>query len=67
LREAGLSKKDATSASSKFNEILKIRDEVKKQVETAPSQSEFDADDEKAILEALKERSLLKKLDKRLK
>jgi len=67
LREAGLSKKDATSASSKFNEILKIRDEVKKEVETAPSQSEFDADDEKAILEALKERSLLKKLDKRLK
>lgn len=67
LREVGLSKKDATSASSKFNEILKVRDEVKKEVETAPNQSEFDADDEKVILQALKERALLKKLDKRLK
>ena len=54
-------------SSSKFNEILKVRDEVKKEVETAPNQSEFDADDEKVILQALKERALLKKLDKRLK
>ena len=65
LRDAGLSRKDATSASSKFNEILKARDENKEVVETAPIQSEPDADEE-AILEALKERKLLKKLNQKL-
>jgi len=66
LRDAGLSRKDATSASSKFNEILKARDEVKPVIETAPIQGEPDADDEMAILEALKERKLLKKLNQKL-
>ena len=65
LRDAGLSRKDATSASSKFNEILKTRDEIKPVIETAPIQGEPDADEE-AILEALKERKLLKKLNQKL-
>jgi phage head maturation protease len=66
LREAGLSRKDATSASSKFNEILKTRDALQEEVITPPSQSESDADDEK-ILAMLAERELLKILSTRLK
>ncbi|NDB58295.1 hypothetical protein EB001_07605 [bacterium] len=67
LRDAGLSKKDATSASSKFNEILKSRQEVEEVINTPPSLSESDAGDEEAILEALAERELLKKLSTRIK
>ena len=67
LRDAGLSKKDATSASSKFNEILKSRQEVTEVINTPPSLSESDAGDEEAILEALAERELLKTLSTRIK
>jgi phage head maturation protease len=66
LREAGLSRKDATSASSKFNEILKTRDALQEEVITPPSQSESDADDEK-MLAMFAERELLKILSTRLK
>ena len=41
-------------------------DKIKKEIETAPIQGEPDADEESAILEALKERKLLKKLNKKL-
>lgn len=67
LRDAGLSKKDATSASSKFNEILKSRIEIEEVINTPPSLSESDAGDEEAILEALAERELLKTLSTRIK
>ena len=68
LRDAKLSRKDATTASSIFKQILATRDENKIQVEKAPIQSDADAVvDEQAILKAFEERELLKKLNNRLK
>jgi len=68
LRDAKLSRKDATTASSIFKQILATRDEPEVQVEKAPIQSEADAVvDEQAILKAFEERELLKKLNNRLK
>ena len=69
LRDAKLSRKDATTASSIFKQILATRDEPEVQVEKAPIQSDADAvvDENEAILKAIEERELLKKLNNRLK
>ena len=69
LRDAKLSRKDATTASSIFKQILATRDEPKVELEKAPIQSEADAvvDENEAILKAIEERDLLKKLNNRLK
>ena len=69
LRDAKLSRKDATTASSIFKQILAVRDESKIVNEIAPIQSESDAvvDEQEAILKALEERDLLKTLNNRLK
>ena len=68
LRDAKLSRKDATTASSIFKQILATRDEPKVEVEKAPIQSEPDAVvDEQAILNSIAEKELLKKLNNRLK
>lgn len=68
LRDAKLSRKDATTASSIFKQILATRDEPEVSVEKAPIQSEADAvvNEQEAILKALEERDLLKKLNNRL-
>ena len=68
LRDAKLSRKDATTASSIFKQILATRDEPKVEVEKAPIQSDADAvvNEQEAILKALEERDLLKKLNNRL-
>jgi HK97 family phage prohead protease len=75
LREAGVAKKDATTASSVFKRVLEKRDAPKK-VEVTPQQSdsgavvkpeakeEFDAG---ALLEAFAHRELAKALEKRIK
>ena len=63
LREAGLSKKDATTASSILKKLIESRDAVKPVIEDTPKTSESDAVDEASILAALEERELLKKLD----
>jgi HK97 family phage prohead protease len=69
LRDAKLSRKDATTASSIFKQILATRDEPEINVEKAPIQSEADAvvNEEDQLLKAFEERELLKKLNKRLK
>ena len=68
LREAGVSRKDATTASSIFKKVLEMRD-ASKPDEVAPTQSEPEAVVEEAdtILKALEERELLKALSKRIK
>jgi len=68
LRDAKLSRKDATTASSIFKQILATRDENKIVDEKAPIQSDADAVvNEEEILKAFAERELLKKLNNRLK
>jgi len=63
LRDAKLSRKDATTASSIFKQILATRDEPKVEIENTPIQSEADAvvNETEEILKALAERELLKK------
>ena len=67
LREAGISQKGATTASSIFKKLLEQRDAVGS-LESTPTQSDSDAvvDDAKALLEALQLRELAKALDKHL-
>jgi transposase-like protein len=68
LRDAKLSRKDATTASSIFKKIIETRDEPIVVSEKAPIQSDADAVvNEQAILDALAERDLLKTLNNRLK
>ena len=68
LREAGLSRKDATTASSVLKKLLESRDATKVVTEVAPNPSESEAVvDADAILRALEERELLKALSTRLK
>ena len=68
LREAGLSRKDATTASSVLKKLLESRDATKAVTEVAPIPSESEAVvDADAILRALEERELLKALSNRLK
>ena len=69
LRDAKLSRKDATTASSIFKQILATRDEPEIQTENTPIQSDADAvvNENEEILKALAERELLKQLNNRLK
>jgi len=68
LREAGVSRKDATTASSIFKKVLEVRD-APKSVEVAPTQSEPVAvvEEAEAILKAIEQRELVKALSKRIK
>jgi hypothetical protein len=69
LRDAGLHKKDATTASSIFKKILAERD-VPKQLEVTPNQGEPDAvvnEEADALLAVLEARELVAALEKRLK
>lgn len=69
LREAGLSKKGATTASSVFKKILEQRDAVKEVVKEAPQLGELEAvvNEADEILKALELRELSKALSKRIK
>jgi phage head maturation protease len=70
LRDAGLSRKDATTASSILKKVLEQRDvEPKAITEVAPQQGELEAvvNEADAILKALQERELLKALSNRIK
>ena len=69
LRDAGLSRKDATTASSTLKKLLEQRDAKQVEVQVAPVQSEPEAVVEEAddILEALEKRELLKQLSNRIK
>ena len=69
LRDAGLSKKYATTATSIFKKILEQRDVVKETIKEAPTQGEPVAVVKEAdsILKALEDRELLKALSKRIK
>jgi HK97 family phage prohead protease len=69
LRDAGLSRKDATTASSILKKVLEQRDAEPKTVEVAPQLGELEAvvNDADKILEALEQRELLKQLNKRIK
>jgi HK97 family phage prohead protease len=69
LREAGLSKKDAVTSASVFKKVLEQREAEPESIETAPAQSDSDAEVTEAqeILAILERRELLKQLDQRLK
>ena len=69
LRDAGLSKKGATTASSVFKKILESRDVKEEVLEEAPQSGEPKAvvNEADTILKALEERALLKALSKRIK
>lgn len=67
LREAGISRQVATTATSIFKKVLEQRDATKA-LENTPNQSDADAVDEaQALLKALELRELSKALEKRLK
>jgi len=68
LREAGLSKKVATTAASIFKQVMEKR-EAPKKLEETPQKSDSDAvvNEADAVLKALEERELLKALSKRIK
>jgi len=69
LRDAGLSRKDATTASSVLKKVLEMRDAEPKAIEEAPQPSESEAvvNEAETILKALEERELLKALSNRIK
>jgi HK97 family phage prohead protease len=68
LREAGLCRKDATTASLLFDKILLAREAQQENVEKPQIVSESDAvAEEAAILEALMQRELMQALNARLK
>lgn len=69
LRDAGLSRKDATTASSILKKVLEQRDAEPVTVEVAPQLGELEAVVSQAdeILKALEQRDLLKQLSKRIK
>ena len=69
LRDAGLSKKGATTASSVFKKILELRDASKEVIKETPQPSELEAvvNEADTVLKALEERELLKALSKRIK
>lgn len=69
LREAGVDKHDATTASSIFKKVLEQRDATNV-LEATPSRSDSDAvvnEEAQAILDALEQRELLKAIEKRIK
>ena len=69
LRESGLSRKDATTASLIFKRAIDERDAVDSDLEQSPTQRESDAvvTEADAILKAIEQRELLKALEKRIK
>ena len=68
LRDVGLSKQMSVAAASVFKSVIEQRDAVVKPIESAPSQSDSDAEATEAqILAALEQRELLKLLDQRIK
>ena len=69
LRDAGLSRKDATTASSILKKVLEQRDAEPVTVEVAPQLGELEAvvSEADVILKALEQRDLLKQLSKRIK
>lgn len=69
LRESGLNRKDATTASLIFKKVIEARDALNTSIEQSPTQGELDAvvDEAEQLLEALKMRELRKALEKRLK
>ena len=68
LRDAGVDKHDATTASSIFKKVLEQRDAIKKLEETPlKSDSEAVVKEADELLKALEERELLKALSKRIK
>ena len=67
LRDAGISKHGAVTAASVFKKVLEQRDAVKAPIETAPNQSDSDAEVTEQILKAFELRELSKKLDSILK
>ena len=68
LREAGLTRKDATTASLVFKKAIEQREAVQKPIESLPSQSESEAvvNEAEQLLAAFEARELLKALDKRI-
>lgn len=67
LRDAGLSRKDATTASSILKKLLLERDAQPETIQETPSQSESDAVDMEAeLIRALELRELEKALSKRI-
>ena len=68
LRDAGVSKQVATTATSIFKKVLEQRD-ADKALENTPTQSDTDAvvNDADAILQAIEQRELLKALENRIK
>jgi len=68
LREAGLSRKDATTASLVFKKAIDQREAVNEVLEETPNQSDSDAvaTEADALLDALVARELAAALDKRL-
>lgn len=68
LREAGLSKKDATTASSILKKIIEQRDAAQEVSQEATEQRDADAvvNEADSILKAIEERELLKALSKRI-
>jgi HK97 family phage prohead protease len=69
LRDAGLSKKDATTASSILKKVLEMRDVSSELIEKKAEHGDHDAVETEAnnILKALEERELLKAISKRIK
>ena len=69
LRDAGLSKKGATTASSVFKKILELRDADKEVIKETPQPSELEAvvNEADEILKALELREISKALSKRIK
>jgi HK97 family phage prohead protease len=68
LREAGLTRKDATTASLVFKSALEQREAVQKPLESLPNQSESEAvvNEADALLAAFEVRELAKALEKRI-
>jgi HK97 family phage prohead protease len=68
LREAGLTRKDATTASLVFKNALEQREAVSKPLESLPTQGEPDAvvNEADALLAAFEARELAKALEKRI-
>jgi HK97 family phage prohead protease len=68
LREAGLTRKDATTASLVFKNALEQREAVKKPLESLPNQGEPEAvvNEADALLAAFEARELVKALEKRI-
>lgn len=65
LRDAGLSRKDAATASSSLKSFI-ARDATNGNIENAPNQRDADAVDEAEILAAFEARAFLQSLNKRL-